>query len=80
MQVLPSLPRIASHGPVSSDLGSYKLFKCSGTGESRSCVLNFDFAEGDPLQAKPGTLRDYLEVRFFNGVILLYPPTILQCR
>ena len=74
MQVLPSLPRLnVVAQATSSDLGSYSIFSCSGTGTGRSCGLYTGFTNafsggGNPYQdlkspEVSGTLVEYVEVR-----------------
>jgi hypothetical protein len=59
---MAKLPRVSSHGAVSSDLGAYKIFKCTGTGSARSCGLDMSSFDGLPLNGKQGTLADYIQV------------------
>jgi hypothetical protein len=57
------LPRVSAHGMVSSDLGAYKIFACSGTGADRSCGLNTAFIDELSPSGGAGTLQDYVVVR-----------------
>ena len=74
---MPSLPRVnLAAKAISSDLGSYNLFTCTGAGPSRSCTFNTDFANdafsggvytGLTGSKTAGTVLEYAEVRTDAG-------------
>ncbi|RYE82426.1 MAG: hypothetical protein EOO65_05505, partial [Methanosarcinales archaeon] len=76
VQGLSALPRVVLSGAsVPSDLGSYHLFNCTGTGSGRSCGIDISL-DATTLTSSTGTVTDYLQV----GQLALLSCTLLTSR